>query len=97
MELVGAVLFREANHLSVAHPFFAPTILDGGVSKFRMGDVGEQVVLGFLRGWQTEKVLKLAHGGPAQGVHNLIFLAGASHATDTREGIERAIAAQPAQ
>jgi hypothetical protein len=31
---VGEILYTEASRLGVAHPFFAPTILDGGVSKF---------------------------------------------------------------
>ena len=34
MQMVGEILYAEAARLGVAHPFFAPTILDGGVSKF---------------------------------------------------------------
>jgi len=43
MQLVGAILYTEASRLGVANPFFAPTVLDGGVSKFTTGEVSEQV------------------------------------------------------
>ncbi len=55
MELVGSIVYREANRLGVAHPFFAPTVLDGGVTKFTTGEVSEQVVSGFLRALRAEK------------------------------------------
>ncbi len=97
MELVGGVLYGEADRLGVARPFFAPTVLDGGVSKFGTGEVAEQVVLGFLRAWQTEKLLTAAHAGSRQEVQELTYLAGAAHANDTRDGIERAVAAQTSQ
>ena len=32
MQLVGEIVYTEASRLGVAHPFFAPTILDGGVT-----------------------------------------------------------------
>ena len=35
MYLVGKIALREANRLGVAHPYFAPTILDGGVPPSR--------------------------------------------------------------
>src|SRR5271154_1323230 len=33
MQLVGEVLYTEASRIGAARPFFAPTILDGGVAK----------------------------------------------------------------
>jgi hypothetical protein len=39
MQLVGEILYNEASRLGVAHTYFAPTILDGGVSKFTTGEV----------------------------------------------------------
>src|SRR5271156_711316 len=61
MQLVGEVLYTEASRIGVAHPFFAPTILDGGVTKFTTGQISEQVTLGFLRAAALEKVLKDAN------------------------------------
>ncbi|MGA2984853.1 MAG: M17 family peptidase N-terminal domain-containing protein [Terriglobia bacterium] len=93
MELVGSILYGEANRLGVAHPFFAPTILDGGVTKFETGQVSEHVVSGFLRGARTERALTDAGALHGQAIQDLTFLAGPAHATDTQRGIERAIAA----
>lgn len=93
MQLVGEILYTEASRLGVAHPYFAPTILDGGVTKFATGQVAEQVVSGFLRGAATGKILRDANALASQPVTALTFLAGAVHASDTREGIEKAIAA----
>jgi hypothetical protein len=31
MDLVGSIVFREANRMGIRHPFFALTALDGGV------------------------------------------------------------------
>jgi hypothetical protein len=96
MELVGSALYREANRLRVAHPFFAPTILDGGVTKFPTGQVSEQVLSGFLRAARTERKLTDARASAGQVVKDLTFLAGAAHASDTQQGIEKAIAADAA-
>jgi hypothetical protein len=93
MELVGSILCREANRLGVAHPFFAPTILDGGVTKFGTGQVSEQVVSGFLRAAHMERALIDAGASQGQTVQDLTFLAGPTHASDTQQGIEKAIAA----
>jgi hypothetical protein len=57
MQLVGAILYKEASSIGVANPFFAPTILDGGVIKFTTGQVAEQVIDGFLRASATAKGL----------------------------------------
>jgi hypothetical protein len=93
MELVGSIAYREANRLGVAHPFFAPTVLDGGVTKFTTGEVAEQVVRGFLRGAQTEKALKDAGAGPGSVIQDLTYLAGPTHAADTQQGMEKGVSA----
>jgi len=92
MELVGSILYQEANRLRIAHPFFAPTVLDGGVTKCGTGQVSEQVIFGFLRAMHAERMLEQAGGAPGQTVQDLAYLAGPAHAADTQQGIERAIA-----
>jgi len=93
MQLAGEILYTEASRLGVAHPFFAPTILDGGVSKFTTGEVAEQVIAGFLRALATDKTLREANASASQPVTALTYLAGAKNAANTRDGIEKAIAA----
>jgi hypothetical protein len=93
MQFVGEILYMEASRLGVSHPFFAPTVLDGGVSKFKTGQISEQLISGFLRAAATDKVLRDGNASPGQTVTALTFLAGPQHASDTREGIEKAIAA----
>lgn len=93
MQLVGQILYVEASRLGIAHPYFAPTILDGGVTKFATGQIAEQVIDGFLRGAATDQALRDANAPAGQPVTALTFLAGAAHASDTREGIEKAISA----
>jgi hypothetical protein len=93
MQLVGEILYTEASRLGVAHPFFAPTILDGGVTTFATGQVAEQVILGFLRAAATDKVLRDANAAAGQAIAMLTFLAGSKNVSNTREGIEKAIAA----
>jgi len=93
MKVVGEILYTESSRIGVAHPFFAPTILDGGVAKFTTGEVAEQVIAGFLRAAATGKVLKDANASAGQGVTALTYLAGAKNVENTREGIEKAVAA----
>jgi hypothetical protein len=93
MELVGSIVYREANRLEVAHPFFAPTVLDGGVTKYTTGQVAEQVVSGFLRARHTETALAEAGALQGQSIQDFTCLAGPAHAADTQQGIEKAIAA----
>jgi hypothetical protein len=88
MQLVGEILYDEASRLAIAHPFFAPTILDGGVTKFTTGEVAEQVISGFLRARAIDKVVHLT-----SPVMALTYLAGPKNATNTRDGIEKAITA----
>ena len=92
MELVGSILYREAARLGVAHPFFAPTILDGGVTKFSTGEVGGEVISGVFRAARTDKTLRAAGASHGDLIEDLTFLAGPTHAADTQKGIEKAIA-----
>jgi Cytosol aminopeptidase family, N-terminal domain len=94
MELVGAIAYREASRLGVAHPFFAPTILDGGVTKFTTGQVSEQVIGGFFRAANTEKLLNSEGKAPQPIIKDLTYLAGPQYASSTQEGIEKAIATE---
>jgi hypothetical protein len=91
MYLVGKIAFREANRLGVAHPHFAPTVLDGGVSRFATGAIAEQVVNGFRDAMATERLLRENNVAPAVTVVDFTFLAGPSHAADTQSGISRAL------
>jgi hypothetical protein len=90
MQLVGEVLYAEAGRIGVTHPFFAPTILDGGVNKFTTGEVAEQVSAGFLR---ADAINKLVRATGGSGVAALTYLAGEKNFGSTREGIERAVVA----
>jgi hypothetical protein len=94
MESVGTIVYREATRLGELHPFFAPTILDGGVTKFGTGQVSEEVVSGFLRAARTQSVLKSAGVWQGQIIQSFTFLAGPTHASETRQGIEKAITAE---
>lgn len=94
MQLVGEIFYVEASRLGVARPFFAPTILDGGVNKFTTGEVAEQVIAGFLRAAALDKLLR--EQGASEGKGGLValtYLAGAKNVDSTRAGIERAVAA----
>lgn len=93
MQLIGEILYSEASSIGVSHPFFAPTILDGGVAKFTTGEIAEQVIGGFLRAAATDKFLREANASPGQGVTTLTYLAGPKNVDNTREGIEKAIEA----
>lgn len=97
MELAGSIVYREASRLGVSHPFFAPTILDGGVTKFGTGQVSEQLVSGFLRAAHTDRVLRNAGASQGQAIQALTILAGPAHAVETRQGIEKAIAVDAAR
>ena len=92
MELVGSIAYRESSLLGIVHPYFAPTILDGGVAKCSPGEVAENFMAGFLRAARTEKILQGVGDARGKLVADLTFLPGAAHATDTKQGIQRAIA-----
>jgi hypothetical protein len=92
MELVGSIAYRESSLLGVVHPYFAPTVLDGGVAKYTTGEVSEKFMTGFLRAARTEKILQGVGASRGKLVQDLTYLAGPAHATDTKQGIQRAIA-----
>jgi hypothetical protein len=91
MVLIGKIAFREADRLGIAHPFFAPTILDGGVSGFSTGDVAQQVVHGFRDALAAETLLQASHAATPTSVKNLTFLAGAKNVATTQSGIDHAL------
>jgi Cytosol aminopeptidase family, N-terminal domain len=95
LELVGSIVYRESNRLGASHPFFAPTILDGGVTGFNTGEVAQHFYAGFLRAAHTEKILKDAGASPGQVLQDLTFLAGPTHAADTQKGLEAEAAKLP--
>jgi hypothetical protein len=93
MNLIGDIVFSEANRLKVKHPFFAPTVIDGGVTGFGTGDVAEQFMRGFLRARAAQAELFSLGEAPQTTVEKLTFLAGAAHAADTQAGITKAAGA----
>ncbi len=92
MELVGTIAYRESKRLNIRHPYFAPTILDGGVARYKTGEISQAFMTGFLRAVRTEKILVGVGASTIEVVQDLTFLAGAAHATDTKQGIEAALA-----
>jgi Cytosol aminopeptidase family, N-terminal domain len=94
MELVGSILYREASRLGIQHPFFAPTVIDGGVTKYTTGQVSEQVLRGFFRAARAERILASAGESPGSPIQDLTYLAGPAHATETKDGMEKAIAGE---
>jgi len=91
MEVVGSIVYREAQRLGVRDPFFAPTIHDGGVDKFTTGEVAEHFVRGFLHAIDSEQVLVALHASPGDPPHSLTYLAGEKFAEGTKQGIEKAL------
>jgi hypothetical protein len=91
MYLVGKIALREANRLGIAHPYFAPTILDGGVTTFSTADVAEQVVRGLRDALAAESLLRKESSADPLAVADFTFLAGTEHAADTQGGINRAL------
>jgi Cytosol aminopeptidase family, N-terminal domain len=87
---VGFIFFEAAERLGIAHPYFAPTVLDGGKTGTGTGDVAQQFLSGFLRAKATQDALKNAGAAAGAGPRSLTFLAGPSHAADTRDGLARA-------
>lgn len=92
MELIGTIAYRESKRLNIRHPYFAPTILDGGVARYKTGEISQAFMTGFLRAVRTEKILVGVGASTIEVVQDLTFLAGAAHATDTKQGIEAALA-----
>jgi Cytosol aminopeptidase family, N-terminal domain len=92
MELVGTIAYRESKRLNIRHPYFAPTILDGGVARYKTGEISQAFMTGFLRAVRTEKILVGVGASAQEIVQDLTFLAGSAHAADTKQGIEAALA-----
>jgi hypothetical protein len=92
LELVGSIAYRESSLLGVVHPYFAPTILDGGVARYTTGEISEKFMTGFLRAARTEKILQGVGASRGKLVQDLTYLAGPAHATDIKQGIQRALA-----
>jgi hypothetical protein len=87
MQLVGSIAFREANRMGIAHPFFAPTVLDGGITKFTTGEVAQQFMRGFLHAAETERQLAAAGDSAGVSVADLTYLAGVKYASVTHDGL----------
>jgi hypothetical protein len=92
MEFIGKIAIREANRIGIAHPFFAPTILDGGVTRFSTGQISEQVVRGFREAIATHALVEDAGAAAPRIVQDFTYLAGPKFAADTQAGIDRALA-----
>jgi len=91
MHLVGKIAMTEAERLGVAHPFFAPTVLDGGVTRYTTDQMAFQVVRGFRDALATERLLrsKGAAGDPV--VVDFTYLAGVKFAATTQSGVDQAL------
>ncbi|WP_035348516.1 M17 family peptidase N-terminal domain-containing protein [Edaphobacter aggregans] len=94
MNLVGAIVFEEAHRMVIHHPFFAPMVLDGGVSEFSTGEIASEFMSGFLRARRTQALLADRYDALRTRVEKLTFLADAAHAADTQEGLAKALAAE---
>jgi hypothetical protein len=86
---VGFIVFEESKRLGVRHPFFAPTVLDGGKTGISTGAVAEQFMRGFLRAKESEEAVAAAGMSTPGKPVSLTFLAGAAHAADTKAGLAR--------
>ena len=93
MVLIGKVAIRESNRIGAAHPFFAPTILDGGVTRYTTGEIAERFIHGIREALATHALLDGIGAATPRLVQDFTFLAGPSHAADTQAGIDRALAA----
>jgi hypothetical protein len=90
---VGWTVFQESARLGVAHPYFAPTVLDGGKKGMDTGQVSENFWLGFLRAKAAEDALRAVGASAGPGPSSLTFLAGGPYATTAQAGLARASAA----
>jgi hypothetical protein len=97
MELVGTIAYRESERLGIHHPYFAQTILDGGVARYKTGEISQAFMTGFLRASRTERILVSIGASAIEVVQDLTFLAGSAHAADTKQGIEAALEANGRQ
>jgi hypothetical protein len=97
MYLVGKIAFLEADRLGAAHPFFAASILDGGVTKFTTGEVATYVVGGFREALALEQTLHSRGDAGPPAVADFTYLAGPKNVASTRAGIAQAMSNAPAQ
>jgi Cytosol aminopeptidase family, N-terminal domain len=86
---VGFIFFEEAERLGIGHPYFAPTVLDGGKTGTDTGDVAQQFLSGYLRAKAIQDLLKNAGAAAGTSPRSLTYLAGSSHAANTRDGLVR--------
>ena len=91
MRTVGEIAFMEADRLGISHPSFAPTVIDGGVTKFTTAQVSYQVVLGFLDALATERLLESKGAAGGSKVTDFIYLAGVKYAAITQSGVDKAL------
>ena len=96
-QLVGTIAFQESNRLGIAHPFFAPTVLDGGKTGIDTGDTAEQFMRGFLRAKAADDLLQSSGVSSKVVPIRLTFLAGAEHAQSTRSGLTKVLANAPSK
>jgi len=94
-QLVGFVLFEEAERLDIRHPYFAPTVIDGGKTGLDTGEVAQQFLSGFLRARANQLLLQHAGVSAGRNPGSLTFLAGAAHAANTRDGLALAVKKAP--
>jgi Cytosol aminopeptidase family, N-terminal domain len=92
---VGFIFFGEAERLGISHPYFAPTVLDGGKTGTDTGDVAQQFLSGFLRAKSSQDLLRNAGVSAGASPRSLTYLAGRAHAADTRDGLARAFKTMP--
>jgi hypothetical protein len=97
MYLVGKIALLEADRLGVAHPFFAASILDGGVTKFTTGEVATYVVGGFRDALALEQTLHARGDAGPPVVEDFTYLAGPKNVSSTRAGIAQAMTKAPTQ
>jgi hypothetical protein len=97
MYLIGKIAFLEADRLGVAHPFFAASILDGGVTKFTTGEVATFVVGGFRDALALEQTLHARGGAGPPVVADFTYLAGPKNVSSTTAGIAKAMTKASAQ
>jgi hypothetical protein len=91
MYLVGKIAFLEADRLGAAHPFFAASILDGGVTKFTTGEVATFVVAGFRDALALEQTLHARGHAGSPMVADFTYLAGPKNVSSTTAGIAQAM------
>lgn len=91
MRLIGRIAMRECDRMRIAHPYFAPTIKDGGVGRYTTGQIAEQFVLGAMDEFRLAAWLQAKGANGAPRVTAVTYLAGPQYAPSTQAGIEKAL------